>query len=78
VSALVIAASTPSAAPVAALMGVGVAVGITGHLAGSRRLAAAGIAILFVATALLLAGAYLSYRDGGGDPRPACPDPVGC
>ncbi len=77
-SALILAASDLSAAPVAALIVVGVIVGVGGHIAGSRKIAATGIAILFAATALMLVGAYAAYRDDAGDPRPKCDDPVGC
>jgi hypothetical protein len=77
VAALVLGTSGPSATPVAVLIGLGVVVGITGHLAGSRRTVAVGIAILFVATALLVAGAYLSYSDDAVDPR-QCDAPGGC
>jgi hypothetical protein len=77
VPALVLGASGPSATPVALLIGLGVVVGIAGHLAGSRRTVAVGIAILFVATALLVAGAYLSYSDDTVDPR-QCDAPGGC
>jgi hypothetical protein len=77
VAALVLGASGPSATPVAVLIGLGVVVGVAGHLAGSRRTVAVGIAILFVATALLVAGAYLSYSDDAVDPR-QCDAPGGC
>jgi hypothetical protein len=73
----ILGASDPSAAPVAALIGLGVVVGIVGHLAGSRRTVAVGIAILFVATALLIVGGYLAFQDGPSDPRP-CDAPGGC
>jgi hypothetical protein len=78
VSALTLAASDVPAAPVAGLIVLGVLVGVGGHIAGSRRVAAGGIAILFVATALMLVGAYAAYQDDTGDPRPRCDDPVGC
>jgi len=78
VSAPILAASDLSAAPVAALIVVGVLVAIGGHIAGSRKVAATGIAILFVATALLILGAYAAYQDDSGDSRPKCDDPVGC
>ena len=77
VAALILGASGMSATPVALLIGFGVLVGIAGHLAGSRRTVAAGIAILFVATALLITGAYMSYSDNDVDPRP-CDAPGGC
>lgn len=66
-----------SATPVALLIGFGVLVGIAGHLAGSRRTVVAGIAILLIATALLMVGGYLAFRDDPGDPRP-CDAPRGC
>ncbi len=72
-----IGASDLSAAPVALLIGFGVLVGVVGHLAGSRRTVVVGIAILFVATALLLVGGYIAYQDDAGDPRP-CDAPGGC
>lgn len=77
-SALLLAASDVSAAPIAALIAAGVIVGVGGHLAGSRKIAATGIAILFAATALMVVGAYAAYQDDAGDPRPKCDDPVGC
>ncbi len=66
-----------SAAPVAMLIGFGVLVAIAGHLAGSRRTVVVGIAILFVATALLMIGGYLAFQDDPVDPRP-CDAPGGC
>jgi hypothetical protein len=77
VAALILGASDPSATPVALLIGLGVLVGIVGHLAGSRRTVVVGITILFVATALLIAGAYISYRGDDVDPR-RCDAPGGC
>jgi hypothetical protein len=77
VAAHILGASGPSATPVVLLIGFGVLVAIVGHLAGSRRTVAVGIAILFVATALLIAGAYVSYRDDQVDPR-QCDAPGGC
>jgi hypothetical protein len=77
VPAPLLGASDLSATPVALLIGFGVFVGIVGHLAGSRRTVAVGIAILFVATALLMVGGYLAYQDDPGDPRP-CDAPGGC
>ena len=75
--ATMIGASDLSATPVALLIGFGVLVGIVGHLAGSRRTVVVGIAILFVATALLLVGGYIAYQDDAVDPRP-CDAPGGC
>ena len=75
--ALILGASGPSATPVVALLGLGVLVAIVGHLAGSRRTVVVGIAILFVVTALLIVGAYLSFSDDAVDPR-RCDAPGGC
>jgi hypothetical protein len=77
VAALVLAASGPSATPVALLIGLGVLVAIAGHLAGSRRTVVVGLGILFVATALLIAGAYSSFDANDVDPR-TCDAPGGC
>jgi len=75
--ALIFGAADLSAAPVAALIAFGAVVAIAGHVARSRKTVVAGIAILFVGTLLMLAGAYLSYRGDGADPRP-CNAPGGC
>jgi hypothetical protein len=77
VRAPLLGASDLSATPVALLIGFGVFVGIVGHLAGSRRTVAVGIAILFAATALLLLGGYLAFQDDPSDPRP-CDAPGSC
>ena len=74
---LPLGASDLSATPVALLIGFGVLVGIVGHLAGSRRTVVVGIAILFIATALLMVGGYLAFQDDPVDPRP-CDAPGGC
>ncbi|HEX8156256.1 MAG TPA: hypothetical protein VF526_02620 [Solirubrobacteraceae bacterium] len=76
-AAFILGVSDPSAAPVAALIAFGAIVGIAGHLAGSRKTVVVGIAILFVATALMIVGAYVSYQGGAEDPRP-CHAPGGC
>ena len=75
--ALILGASDPSATPVAVLIAFGVVVGLAGHVARSRRTVVTGIVILFVATALMLAGAYISFQGDGSDPRP-CDAPGGC
>jgi hypothetical protein len=77
VRAPLLGASDLSATPVAILIGFGVLVAIVGHLTGSRRTVAAGIAILLAATALLLLGGYLAFRDDPADPRP-CDAPGSC
>ena len=76
-AASLLAASGPSATPVALLIGLGVLVGIAGHLAGSRKTVVVGLAILFIATALLIVGAYSSFSDNDVDPRP-CDAPGSC
>ena len=76
-AALLLGASGPSATPVALLIGFGVVIAIVGHLAGSRRTVVVGLAVLFVATALLIAGAYSSFSGDDLDPRP-CDAPGGC
>jgi len=77
VPAPLLGASDLSATPVALLIGFGVFVGVVGHLAGSRRTVVVGIAILFIATALLLLGGYMAFQDDPVDPRP-CDAPGGC
>ena len=73
----ILGASDLSATPVALLIGAGAIVALVGHLAGSRRTVVAGLAILFVATALLLVAGYLAFDDGVTDPRP-CDAPRSC
>ena len=75
--ARILGASDLSATPVALLIGFGVLVGIVGHIAGSRRTVVVGIAILFVATALLMVGGWIAFQDDPSDPRP-CDAPGGC
>jgi hypothetical protein len=77
VPTLVLGASDLPAAPAAALIALGVLVAIAGHLTGSRRTVVAGLAILFVASALMIVGGYLAYRDDPVDPRP-CAQPGTC
>ena len=55
-------ASELSATPVALLIGLGVLVGIAGHVYESKTAIAAGIAMIFIATLLLPLGLYLSDR----------------
>jgi hypothetical protein len=70
VALLVLAATALPAVAVAALVGAAALLAIAGHLAGSRRIAVAGIAILFAASLLMIVGGYLAYRDDPSDPRP--------
>lgn len=76
-AAYALAASAVPEGAVAALIVLGAVVAIAGHLAGSRRTVAGGIAILFAASALMLVGGYLAYRDDPVDPRP-CAQPGTC
>jgi high-affinity Fe2+/Pb2+ permease len=77
VPAIVLGASNLPAGPAAALIAAGVLVAIAGHLAGSRRTVVIGLAILFAASALMIVGGYLAYRDDPVDPRP-CAQPGTC
>ena len=72
-----LAASAVSSGLVAALIGLGAVVALGGHLAGSRRIVIGGLAILFAATALMIAAGYAAYRDDPADPRP-CAEPGTC
>ena len=75
--ASLLGASDISATPVVVLMALAVLVAVAGHLAGSRRTVVVGIALLFIATALLMVGGYLAFQDDPSDPRP-CDAPGGC
>ena len=68
---MLLAASDIPAAPVVILMGLGVLIAIVGHASRSRTLIVAGLMILFMATAAMVAGAYVAYQeDPTEDPRP--------
>jgi hypothetical protein len=54
-----------SAPPLYALMVFGFVLAVTGHIFRDQRIVGIGIAILFLATALLFLGAYQSYQDSG-------------
>jgi hypothetical protein len=69
----VLAASEIPAAPVLALMAIGVIVAIVGHIVRSRGTVATGIAILFLATAGMVAGGFAAFQDDESDPREECP-----
>ena len=65
------AAPQLSAAPVLALMGLGVIVAIAGHATRIRWLVLTGLALLFLATAGMLIGGYVAYHEGADpDTRP--------
>ncbi|MGI8729536.1 MAG: hypothetical protein ACR2LK_06025 [Solirubrobacteraceae bacterium] len=72
-----IGATTVPGGLVAALIAAGVLIALVGYLAGSRRVVIGGLAVLFAASALMIAGAYIAYRDDPSDPRP-CAEPGTC
>jgi hypothetical protein len=54
-----------SSTPVYATMAFGVTLAVMGHIFRDQRIVGIGIAILFLATALLLIGAYQAYDEHG-------------
>ena len=66
---MVIAAETIPAAPVLALMTIGILIAIGGHLYGSRGMVATGLGILFFATAAMVVGGYIAYENDEPDVR---------
>jgi hypothetical protein len=72
-AALLLVATEVPAAPIVGVMTLGVVVALVGHVAKSYRVVAVGIAILFLATAAMVVGAYVSYHGAETDPRPAKP-----
>ncbi len=68
---LAAATETIPAAPVVIFMAIGVLLAIGGHLYGSKSIVAAGLSILFLATAAMVLGGYLAYTGEETDPRPA-------
>ena len=59
-----------SATPVYALMAFSVVLTLMGHIFRDQKIVGIGLALLFLATALLLLGAYQSYQDSGPPRRP--------
>lgn len=55
---------------VVAIMALGVLVALTGHVARSRFVVAVGVGLIFLATAVMVVGAFLDYQGDGSDPRP--------
>jgi hypothetical protein len=69
-----LAASNIPAAPIFALMAIGVIVAIAGHATRSRGTVVTGLAILFLATAGMMVGGFAAFQGGENDPRPGCPN----
>ena len=67
---MIAAAQDVPAAPVLGLMAFGVVVALVGHIVRDRRIVGMGIAVIFVATALMVLGAFFAYQGGETDPRP--------
>ncbi len=66
---LAAAAETIPAAPVLIFMAFGVILALLGHMSKSRGLVVTGLAIIFMATAAMVVGAYVAYEGGETDPR---------
>ena len=62
-------AETIPAAPVIAMMALGVLIATFGHIWKSRAVVATGLAILFFATAAMVVGGYVAYTRDEPDPR---------
>ena len=71
-----LAETTIPAAPVVIVMAVGVLIAMFGHAAKSRATVAAGLMMLFMATAAMFVGAYVAYQGDERDPRPPCGETV--
>ena len=54
-----------SATPIYALMAFSVVLTLMGHIFKDQKIVGIGLALLFLATALLILGAYDSYQDSG-------------
>jgi hypothetical protein len=66
----VFAASQPPVPVILAVMGFGVLVAIIGHITKFRGLVITGLLLVFLATAGMLAGGFVSYHDKSDrDPR---------
>ncbi|MBI5104790.1 MAG: hypothetical protein HZB46_07375 [Solirubrobacterales bacterium] len=65
-----LAADEIPAAPVLGLMALGVVVALVGHVVKDRRIVGMGIAVVFVATFLMVLGAFVAYQGDEPDPRP--------
>jgi len=69
-----LAVSSIPAAPVIALMAIGVIIAIAGHAVRSRGTVVTGLTILFLATAGMFVGGFAAFHGGDTDPRPSCPN----
>ncbi len=63
------AASQPPVPVILAVMGFGVIVAILGHITKFRGLVITGLALVFLATAGMFVGGFVSYQDHS-DPDP--------
>ena len=64
------AAALPPVPVILAVMGFGVIVAIVGHITKFRGLILTGLLLVFLATAAMLAGGFVSYHDDrDSDPR---------
>jgi hypothetical protein len=54
-------------------MTFGIVIAIAGHITRERRAVALGIAVLFLATLLMIIGGFAAYQ--GDDPDPRKPKP---
>jgi hypothetical protein len=70
----VLAAANIPAAPILALMAIGVLVAIGGHATKSRSAVVTGLTILFLATGGMMIGGFAAFHTGENDPRPGCPN----
>lgn len=59
-----------AAAPVVAVMALGVIIALGGHATKSRAVVATGLAILFLGTAGMIVAGYAAYHQDPNDPRP--------
>jgi len=68
-----LAASDIPAAPVLAVMGLGVLVALGGHVVRSRGAVALGLVLVFLATAGMIVGGFAAFHQDSTDPRTQCP-----
>ena len=67
---LVLGMSDIPAAPVIGVMTLGVVIALVGHISKSYKVVAVGLAILFIAMALMVVVGFAAYNQDPGDPRP--------